>query len=143
MIDDGSYRFVSLSMLDGWDAVMGLAFESLVVNNYVDLLPLLHLGGTLITSAAPYRKSAVRGRGRGCQIDLLIQSQGMICVVEVKRRDIDKSIIREVDEKVSCISRPPGVSIRTALVFDGTIAPTVEANGYFDAIIPFRRLLGL
>ena len=143
MIDDGSYRFVSLSMLDGWDAVMGLAFENLVVNNYVDLLPLLHLGGTLITSAAPYRKSAVRGRGKGCQIDLLIQSQGMICVVEVKRRDIDKSIIREVDEKVSCISRPPGVSIRTALVFDGTIAPTVEANGYFDAIIPFRRLLGL
>lgn len=97
MIDDGSYRFVSLSMLDGWDAVMGLAFENLVVNNYVDLLPLLHLGGTLITSAAPYRKSAVRGRGKGCQIDLLIQSQGMICVVEVKRRDIDKSIIREVD----------------------------------------------
>ena len=143
MIDDGSYQFVSLSALDGWDSVMGLAFENLVVNNYVDLLPLLHLGGTLITSAAPYRKSAGRGRGKGCQIDLLIQAQGMICIVEVKRRDIDKSIIAEVDGKVSCISRPPGVSIRTALVFDGTIVPTVEANGYFDAIIPFRRLLGL
>ena len=143
MIDDGSYRFVSLSALDEWEAVMGLAFENLVVNNYPDLLPLLHLEGTLITSAAPYRKSAVRGRSRGCQIDLLIQSQGMICIVEVKRRDIDKSIIAEVDGKVSCISRPAGVSIRTALVFDGTISPTIEANGYFDAIIPASRLLGM
>ncbi len=140
MIDDGSYRFVSISMLDGWDAVMGLAFENLVVNNYAYLLPHLHLGNTLITSAAPYRKSAVRGRCKGCQVDLLIQSQGMICIVEVKRRDIDKSVIAEVDAKVSCISRPPGVSIRTALVFDGALAPTVEANGYFDAIIPFRKL---
>ena len=143
MIDDGSYRFVSLAALDEWEAVMGLAFENLVVNNYPDLLPHLHLEGALITSAAPYRKSAVRGRGRGCQIDLLIQSQGMICIVEVKRRDIDKSIIAEVDGKVSCISRPAGVSIRTALVFDGTLSPTVEANGYFDAIIPASRLLGL
>ena len=142
-IDDGSYRFVSLSMLDGWDPVMGLAFENLVVNNYTDLLPHLNLGGVLITSAAPYRKSPGRGRSRGCQIDLLIQSQGTICIVEVKRRDIDKSIIAEVDGKVSCISRPPGVSIRTALVYDGTIAPTVEANGYFDALIPARALLGL
>ena len=73
----------------------------------------------------------------------MIQSQGTICIVEVKRRDIDKSIIAEVDGKVSCISRPPGVSIRTALVYDGTIAPTVEANGYFDALIPARVLLGL
>lgn len=143
MIDDGSYRFVSLAMLDGWNTVMGLAFENLVVNNYVSLLPYLHLGHTLITSAAPYRKSAVRGRSKGCQVDLLIQSQGMICIVEIKRCDIDKSAIAEVDAKVSCISRPPGVSIRTALVFDGILAPTVEANGYFDAIIPFRELLGV
>ena len=141
MIDDESYRFTSLAMLDGWDTVMGLAFENLIVNNYAELLPHLHLGNTLITSAAPYRKSPVRGRGDGCQIDLLLQSQGMICVVEVKRRDIDKSVIAEVDRKVSCITRRKGVSIRTALVFDGAIAPTVEANGYFDAIVDAASLL--
>ena len=141
MIDDESYRFTSLAMLDGWDAVMGHAFENLIVNNYAELLPHLHLGNTLITSAAPYRKSPVRGRGDGCQIDLLLQSQGMICVVEVKRRDIDKSVIAEVDRKVSCITRRKGVSIRTALVFDGAIAPTVEANGYFDAIVDAASLL--
>lgn len=33
--------------------------------------------------------------------------------------------------------------IRTALVYDGHLAPIVEADGYFDAIVPFRALLGL
>lgn len=51
--------------------------------------------------------------------------------------------IAEVDEKVKRIARPSGVSMRTALVYDGELAPTVEACGYFDAIIPARRLLGL
>ncbi len=32
---------------------------------------------------------------------------------------------------------------RTALVYEGHLAPIVEADGYFDAIIPFRRLLGI
>ena len=32
---------------------------------------------------------------------------------------------------------------RVAQPFDGAIAPTVEANGYFDAIVPFSKLLGL
>ena len=46
--------------------MLGLAFENLVVNNYRELLPRLHLGGTLITSAAPYvrKKSKERDGNR-------------------------------------------------------------------------------
>ena len=36
-----------------------------------------------------------------------------------------------------------GMSVRTALVYEGNLAPVVEADGYFDAIVPFRQLLGL
>jgi hypothetical protein len=35
------------------------------------------------------------------------------------------------------------VSARAALVYDGALSPVVEADGYFDSIVPFRRLLGL
>ena len=67
-----------------------------------------------------------------------------MCVVEIKRRrEIDREIIREVDEKVRAIARPTGVSARAALVYSGHLSPVVEADGYFDAIVPFRRLLGL
>ncbi|MBQ7651316.1 MAG: hypothetical protein IJS15_10170 [Victivallales bacterium] len=144
IIDTGTFDLVTLEALEGIDSVMGLAFENLVINNYRELIPFLNLKGTLITSAAPYRRNATNGpRGRkGCQIDLLIQTRRTICVVEIKRRnEIGREIIDEVDAKVRSIARPDGVSVRAALVFDGHISPGVAADGYFDAIIPFQSLL--
>ncbi len=146
VIDDGAFVFASLDELEGYDSVMGLAFENLVVNNYRQLLPYLHLDGTIITSAGPYARQAGKGtRGRrGCQVDLLIQTRRTLCVVEVKRmREIGREIIAEVDRKVRAIKRPDGVSVRTALVYDGHLAPIVKADGYFDAIVPFSQILGL
>lgn len=43
-IESGTFRFASLNMLPGWDAVMGLQFENLIVNNAMSLVPDLHLG---------------------------------------------------------------------------------------------------
>ena len=145
LIDDGRYAFKSLETLENWDSVMGLQFENLIVNNYGELIPHLHLNDVLLTSATPYRKAAVPSRKRsGCQIDLLIQSRRTIYVVEIKRKsEIGRNIITEVDRKVKCLTRPDGVSIRTALVYAGHLAPIVEADGYFDAIIPAEKLLGL
>ena len=145
VIDDGRYEFLSLETLEGWDAVMGLQFENLVVNNYGMLIPHLHLRNVLLTSAAPYRKMPVPSlRQRGCQIDLLIQSRRTVYVVEIKRMaEIGRRIIEEVDAKVRSLKTRPNVSIRTALVYDGHLAPIVETDGYFDAIVPFRALLGL
>ena len=144
IIDDGAFAFSSMGELEGYDTVMGLAFENLVVNNYRLLLPHLHLDGLVITSSGPYFRRKGKGtRGRkGCQVDLLIQSRRMMCIVEVKRmREIGREIIAEVDRKVRAIARPDGVSVRTALVYDGHISPVVSADGYFDAIVPFSRIL--
>ena len=144
IIDAGTFDLVTLEALEGIDTVMGLAFENLVINNYRELIPALNLKGTIITSASPYRRNATSGkRGRkGCQIDLLIQTRRSICVVEIKRRkEIGRDVIDEVDAKVNVLSRPDGVSIRTALVYDGHLSPIVTADGYFDAIVPFSNLL--
>ncbi|MBR4222959.1 MAG: hypothetical protein IKR81_17490, partial [Victivallales bacterium] len=142
--DAGTFDLVTLEALEGIDTVMGLAFENLVINNYRELIPALNLKGTIITSASPYRRNATSGkRGRkGCQIDLLIQTRRSICIVEIKRRkEIGREVIDEVDAKVNVLSRPDGVSIRTALVYDGHLSPIVTADGYFDAIVPFSNLL--
>ncbi len=146
IIDDGTFSLASLDELEGWDAVMGLAFENLVVNNYRQLLPLLHLDGLVITSAGPYLRRAAKGpRGRkGCQVDLLVQTRRTLCVVEAKRmREIGRETIAEVDRKVRAIRRPDGVSVRTALVYDGHLSPLAASDGYFDAVVPFGKLLGL
>ena len=67
-----------------------------------------------------------------------------MCIVEVKRRrEIGRDVIDELAEKVRLLPKRQGVSVRTALVYDGHLAPIVEADGYFDALVPFRTLLGL
>ena len=146
VIDEGAFLLSSLSELEGLDTVMGLAFENLVVNNYRDILPLLHLNGALVTAAGPYRRRAAKSaRGKpGVQVDLLLQTRRSLWLIEVKRRkEIGREIETEMDRKVSALSRPEGVSSKTALVYDGHLSPLVAADGYFDAIVPFRQLLNL
>ena len=66
------------------------------------------------------------------------------CLVEIKRqREIGREILDEMKEKVRRFAAPREMSVRTALVYDGRLAPSVEADGYFDPIVPFSRLLGL
>ena len=143
IIDVGSYAFSSLDQLKGLDAVLGLAFENLIVNHYQEILPRLGLSRTLIESAAPYSK---RGNGNaanhGCQVDLLIETELSCCLVEVKRRkEIGDEVVDEMMEKVKSISVRDGVSVRTALVYDGHLSATVEASGYFNSLINVREIL--
>lgn len=44
-------------------------------------------------------------------------------------------------EKVKSISVRDGVSVRTALVYDGHLSATVEASGYFNSLINVREIL--
>ena len=145
VIDGGAFEFGSLDRLDGWESVMGLAFENMVVNNFRDLIAPIGFGSAHVVSAAPYRRSASRNGARdGVQVDLLVQTRRAICVVEVKRqREIGRDVIDEVSGKVRRVPCRDGMSVRTALVYEGHLAPIVEADGYFDAIIPFRQLMGL
>ena len=145
IIDRGSFAFGSLDGLDGWESTMGLQFENLVLANLAGIAGRLGMGNAQIYSAAPFRRAPSRdGTRKGVQVDLLIQTRRSICVVEIKRRrEIGREVIDEVAEKVQRIPHRDGISVRTALVYDGHLAPIVEADGYFDAIVPFRELLGL
>ena len=137
VIDSGTYQFVSLDGLDGWDSVMGLQFENLVLNHYSELIGPLHLGNALVESVAPYRR-------KDLQVDLMIQTKHNNYVVEIKRQvKIGRGIIAEVAEKLKKLASPRGKSARPVLVYEGELAPSVETEGFFDAIIPFDELLGL
>ena len=144
-IDAESFSFAGLDQFRGWDADLGYQFENLVVNNFRELLPELHLEKVMIKSAAPYRKKGSRKTGEsGCQIDLLIQTKSVLYVVEIKRQaHIGHDVVDEVQEKCRRLPKSAGVSLRTALVYSGELARSVEAEGYFDAVIPFSRLIGV
>ncbi len=113
------------------------------MNHYREILPLLNPSGGLILSAAPYRRPA-NGDVPGVQIDLLLQMRNAVELVEIKRKaTIDDAVEEEVGKKLSRLSLKGRKSIRTALVYDGQLAPSVKENGYFDALVPIRQCLGL
>lgn len=141
LIDKGLFRFTDLEQLPGWASILGLQFESLILNNMAGLLRPLGLERTALVSAAPYRRAA-HARGEGCQIDLLIQTRRVTWVVEIKRRmEIGQEVVDEVAEKVRRLGLGRRTSVRTALVYSGRLSPAVEAEGFFDAIVDAASLL--
>lgn len=144
VIDKGTYAFVSLEAMDEWDSVMGLQFENLVLNHYSALIESLRLGNALIESVAPYRRARKADGRKGLQIDILLQTKRNNYVIELKRqRKIGREIISEVEDKIAKLATPRDKSARAVLVYEGELSPSVETEGFFDSIIPFRSLLGL
>ncbi len=141
-IKTGLFEFSTLEQLNGWDSILGFQFENSILNHVNDLFPHLGLERSLVLSAAPYVQNGTK-RQHGCQIDLLIQTERMLMVVEIKRqKKIGHDIISEVDEKIRRLKYDRRKSVRTALVYDGDLTPSVPADHYFDFIVPAEKLLG-
>ena len=114
----------------------------MAVNNVRALFPLLHLEGQHILSAAPYALKSKSRNKRGLQIDLLIQTQHTAMLVEIKNRyRVDSDVEDEIKEKIRRFPKRRTTSLRTALVYDGELAPGIARSGAFDIIIPFTELL--
>ena len=141
-IEAGVFSFAGVELLPGWDAMMGLQFENLVLNNFAALIPLLNLQGKLVISAAPFR-CVRRTCGGGVQIDLLIQTEGTAYIVEIKRcrGELGVEVAREVHRKAEGLPIRKGVSIRTALVYDGHLTRGLMASDAIDVFIPASQLL--
>lgn len=141
MIDRDAFKCTTLEALPGWDSLMGYQFENLVINNLPSLLPHLGLGRALLCSAAPFRQQPT-ARKKGCQIDLLLQTESAAYIVEIKRRrEIGPEIEQEMREKVERLAVRRGVSVRTALVYEGRLSPRLEATAYLDQLVDFSSLL--
>ena len=139
-IEKGLLRGLSLDQLPEWDTVLGLQFENLVLNNIQSLARLLSLERTPILAAAPYLQKATV-RKKGCQIDLLIRTKHTLYAIEIKQRaTIGATVIDEVRRKANSLKINRGISLRTALVYEGQLDRKVEEEGYFDFLLPFARL---
>jgi Holliday junction resolvase-like predicted endonuclease len=130
-----------MEQLKGWETQLGFQFENLIINHVGDLFKPLGLEKSLVLSAAPYVQRGTR-RGEGCQIDLLIQTRRTVYAVEIKRRKmIGPEIMEEMSEKVSRLQVAKGISVRTALVYEGKLSPQIEAEHGFDVIILVSKIM--
>ena len=140
-IREGVFRYVSLDRLPGWDAIMGLQFENLVLNNFQTLARQIGLIGKNVESVAPYFRRGSASDG-GVQIDMLVQLPKSVYLIEVKRMNrIPASVEQEVQRKIDRMPLKKGKSVKTVLVYDGELAPELEENGFFDYLVTMDELM--
>lgn len=141
LIQQGIYQDLHIEDLPGWDTMMGLQFENLVLNNLYWLIQRLNISASSILSASPYFQRATLQRN-ACQIDLLIQTKHTLYICEIKfRKKISTDIINEVSEKINSLKIPKTTSVRPVLIYEGELSSKVQHSDFFSHIISFNDML--
>lgn len=134
---------LTLSSLPGWDTIMGLQFENLVINNRHELYQILNIAPDSIIYDNPFFQKKTT-RQKGCQIDFLIQTKfNTLFVIEIKfsRNKIKNKVIEEVSEKIDKISLPYGTAILPVLIHVNGVSDQLAESNYFHRIVDFGELL--
>jgi uncharacterized protein len=142
-IEKGKFKTISLSSLPGWDSIMGLQFENLILNNREKIFELLNLKVEDIVSDNPYLQRQT-SKQKGCQIDYLIQTKFQtlyVCEVKFYKNAVPPNVVDEVKEKIKCLQLPKGFAVLPVLIHVNGIAESVVAKDYFREIIDFSDLL--
>lgn len=136
-IESGNMTKASLSILKGWNTIMGLQVENLVLSNRQLIKKALGIDPSEIVCDNPLfqRKNT---KQNGCQIDYLIQNQYntiYICEIRYSKNEISPEVIDEMEEKIHRLSIPKGFSYRTVLIHVNGISESLEESRYFSHII--------
>ena len=135
------FEHIHLEVLPGWDTLMGIQFENLVLNNWKSVCTLLGLTIPSIIWAGPYYRKKTKNIS-GCQIDLMIETKYSLYVCEVKfRKKIKISIIEQMQEKIKRLGPVNHLSIKPVLIYVGSIDKNIISSKYFSEIINFEQLL--
>jgi len=143
-IEKGRLQTVSPSSLNGWNTVLGLQFENLIVNNCLLITRALGISDSDVLFDNPYfqRKTA---RTQAVQIDYMVQTKhDTLYVFEVrfKRHPIGCEIIPEMQDRISKIALPKHISRRPVLIHVNGVTDELLDTNYFSHLIDFSELVG-
>jgi uncharacterized protein len=142
-IESGLLEKRSLASLPGWDSMLALQFENLVLNNTHRVIQCLEVPLEDVVFASPFfqRRTLVQA---GCQIDLALQTRFntvYVCEIKFSRSELKPSVIEEVEEKVKRLKLPRNFSVRPVLIHVNGAHPEVIDSRFFSRIIDFGELL--
>lgn len=142
-IERGRFKIISLASLSGWESIMGLQFENLVLNNREKIFELLNIRIEDVLSDNPFLQRQTVSE-KGCQIDYLIQTKFKnlyVCEVKFSVNEIGLGIIEEIQEKIARLQLPRGTSALPVLIHVNGVSESVRGRGYFYEIIDFGELV--
>lgn len=141
-IEKKQFMKATLNHLPGWDSMMGLQFENLVLSNRHLLWQLLKISPEDIVCDNPFFQKKTT-RHDGCQIDYLIQTkQNTLYIFEIKfsKNELGSSVIHEIEKKISAIAIPKYFSYRPILVHVNGVKEEIIENNFFSTVINFGEL---
>lgn len=142
IVRDG-FEDQSISSMAGWNTIMGLQFENLVLKNRKKIWKKLGIRPGDIIADNPYfqKKTTLK---KGCQIDYLIQTRFntlFACEIKFSLHPLKADIIQEVKEKLECITLPKRFSCFPVLIQVNGTNDSIADSGYFSEIIDCSLLL--
>ena len=144
-ISKNLFESKSFMYLPGWESVMGLQFENLVLNNLKKLCEILRIDISEISNAGPFFQRKTQ-RMKGCQIDLLIQTKHntlYVCEIKFSSTVVKSSVVEEMESKIESLSVPKGVSIRPVLIHVNGVSQLVRESEVFNDIIDFSQFFNI
>lgn len=142
-IELDSFSFKSLAALSGWDSIMGLQFENLVLNNRQYIQQCLGIKPDEVVSDNPFFQKTTL-RTSGCQIDYLIQTTFRslyVCEIKFSVNKISTNVIDQMQKKLSRLKIPRGFSYRPVLIHVNGVTDAVIDRHFFAEIIDFSNAL--
>ncbi|MBF0196693.1 MAG: AAA family ATPase [Planctomycetes bacterium] len=140
-IESRLYEDSALSEIISWDSIVGIQFETLVLNNLSSLCRHLNIPIGEIISCSPYHQKKTK-QHPACQIDLLIQTKECLYICEIKfKKSIGIEVIDEVNNKIKALTPHKGLSLRIVLVYEGKITQGLDRSQFFDQMLSFEKLI--
>lgn len=142
-IKKGLFKTLSPFSLPGWEGVMGMQFETLVLNNRELLWKNLSLSPEDIVFENPYFQYQ-SSKNLGCQIDYMIQTRFKniyVCEIKFSHKLLSKDVIKEVESKIKALKPPKGFAVLPVLIHLNGVPRSLKESNYFAKIVDFSQNL--
>lgn len=144
-IEQGFYESYDISKIPGFDAIIGLQVENLLLQNRALLLKTMGISASDCVMDGPYRQTKTI-RTKGCQIDYLVQTRTknlFVSEFKFKRRELGIDIIEEVQERIARLTTPKSFGLVPVLFHLGGVSETVYHREYFYKVIDISDFLSM
>ena len=142
-IESGHFAEQTLSTFPGWNTLMGLQFENLVLRHREFIFEALRLRREDILFDNPYIQKGTKQQ-RGCQIDYMIHTRYrmlFICEIKFSRDPIAPAVVDEVKLKLKALKLPRGYSCNPVLIHLNGVTDSLIERDCFVQTIDFSKAL--
>ena len=141
-IERNAFSNRTITSLPGWETIMGLQFENLVLVNRKLIQDVMGIRAEDIIYDNPFFQTRTKRRA-GCQIDYLVQTRFntlYICEIKFSQRPIGRQVIKSMQQKIANLKIPKSFSHRAILIYVNGVSDEVIDSRYFAKLIDFAKL---